>query len=250
MVILFWKNNHSQIGWPQRFFFVDFSSEKMCIFVSRPMKIVTFLLKNRDHPKRVIDFHLERDTFRNQIIEIVDDFDEKSYNNNGKPWKIVEILHLNPFVFIFLSFFNIFLHFFVFFIFHFFPFFSLFHFVFHFSFFFHFFSFSFFVIFFIFFIFSFFPIFYFGVSHDSPRTPNVYKRGSQNSKTPPNSTRRHPKRPKRNEMGTGEGKKKARNFVPPPFGLPPFHSFSLWQTALPRTACLCCLFVVVVCCCC
>ena len=92
----------------------------MCIFVSRPMKIVTFLLKNDYSPKRVVDFPWERDTFRNKIMEIVEDFDEKSYNNNGKPWKSSRILRVNPFFFIFLSFFIIFLHFFVFFFFSFF----------------------------------------------------------------------------------------------------------------------------------
>ena len=51
------------------------------------MKIVTFHRKNDYSPKRVVDFHRERDTFRNKIMEIVEDFDEKSYNNNGKPWK-------------------------------------------------------------------------------------------------------------------------------------------------------------------
>ena len=60
---------------------------KMCVLVSRPMKIVTFLRKNDYHPKRVVDFPLERDTFRNKIMEIVDDFDDKSNNINGKPWK-------------------------------------------------------------------------------------------------------------------------------------------------------------------
>ena len=59
----------------------------MCVFVSRPMKIVTFLRKNGDTPKRVVDFPRERDTFRNKIMETVEDFDEKSYNNNGKLWK-------------------------------------------------------------------------------------------------------------------------------------------------------------------
>ena len=49
----------------------------MCICVSRPMKIVTFLKKNGYHPKRVVDFPLERDTFRNKILEIVEDFFEK-----------------------------------------------------------------------------------------------------------------------------------------------------------------------------
>ena len=48
---------------------------KMCIFVSRPMKIVTFLRKNGYTLKRVVDFPLERDTFRNKITEIVENFD-------------------------------------------------------------------------------------------------------------------------------------------------------------------------------
>ena len=39
---------------------------KMCVFVSRPMKIVTFPRKNEHTPKRVVDFPLERDTFRNK----------------------------------------------------------------------------------------------------------------------------------------------------------------------------------------
>ena len=83
---------------------------KMCVFVSRPMKIVTFLRKNDYSPKRVVDFPLERDTFRNKIMEIVEDFDEKSYNNNGKPWKSLRILRLNPF-FIFLHVFHFFIFF-------------------------------------------------------------------------------------------------------------------------------------------
>ena len=48
----------------------------MCVFVSRPTKIVTFLRKNGENPKRVVDFLLGRDTFRNKIMEIVLDFDE------------------------------------------------------------------------------------------------------------------------------------------------------------------------------
>ena len=39
---------------------------KMCVFVSRPMEIVTFLRKNGDSAKRVVDFPRERDTFRNK----------------------------------------------------------------------------------------------------------------------------------------------------------------------------------------
>ena len=50
---------------------------KMCVFVSRPMTIVTFLREKRDPAKRVVDFPLERDRFRNKIMEIVKDFDEK-----------------------------------------------------------------------------------------------------------------------------------------------------------------------------
>ena len=85
---------------------------KMCVFVSRPMKIVTFLRENRETPKQGVDFHRERDTFQNKIMEIVEDFDEKNYNNNGKPWKSSRILRVKPNFFIFLSFFIIFLHFF------------------------------------------------------------------------------------------------------------------------------------------
>ena len=82
----------------------------MCVFVSRPMKIATFLRKNADLPKRVVDFPLERDTFRNKTIEIVEDFDEKSYNNNGKPWKSSRILRVNPnfVIFSFFPFFDFF----------------------------------------------------------------------------------------------------------------------------------------------
>ena len=49
----------------------------MCVFVSRPTKHVTFLRKKRDPAKRVVEFPLERDTFRNKIMELVEDFDEK-----------------------------------------------------------------------------------------------------------------------------------------------------------------------------
>ena len=146
------------------------------------MNNVTFLRKKAGTPNRVIDFPRERDTFRNTIMEIVKDFDEKSYNNNGKPWKSSRILRVNPFFsffFLFSSFFFIFpffhfFHFFMFFIFFiyhflFFHFFSFFHFSFflffqfcHFFHFFPFFIFHFFSFFFHFLsIFSFFSIFLF-----------------------------------------------------------------------------------------
>ena len=126
----------------------------MCVFVSRPMKIATFLLKNDYSPKRVVDFPRERDTFRNKIMEIVEDFDEKSYNNNGKPWKSSRILRVKPNFFIFhcSSFFVIFFRFFIFSFFHF-SFFFIFHF------FLHFFIFSIFFIFHLFFTFPFFLFF-------------------------------------------------------------------------------------------
>ena len=55
------------------------------MFVSRPLKIVTFLLKNDYPPKRVVDFPLERDTFRNKIMEIVENFDEKVTTTTVNP---------------------------------------------------------------------------------------------------------------------------------------------------------------------
>ena len=36
---------------------------KMCVYVSRTMKNVSFLRKNGETPKRVVDFSRERDTF-------------------------------------------------------------------------------------------------------------------------------------------------------------------------------------------
>ena len=38
-------------------------------------------------PQNGLLIFLGKDTFRNNVVEIVKDFDEKSYNNNGKPWK-------------------------------------------------------------------------------------------------------------------------------------------------------------------
>ena len=72
----------------------------MCVFVSRPMKLPLFLKKTVTK-KWVVDFLRERDTFRNKIVEIVEDFDEKSHNNNGKPWKSSKILRVKPIFFIF-----------------------------------------------------------------------------------------------------------------------------------------------------
>ena len=125
-----------------------FTSNENCHFSS----------EKRLLPKWVVDFPRERDTFRNKIMEIVEDFDEKSYNN-GESWKSSRILRVNPFFsffFLFSSFFSLFSFFHFFSIFHFSSFsFNFFHFH-SFSFiFFHFLSFCF-----IFFNFSFFFIFF------------------------------------------------------------------------------------------
>ena len=106
----------------------------MCLLVSRPMKFVTFLRENGYHPKRVVDFPRERDTFRNTIMEIVEDFDEKSYYNNGKPSTCI----FSFFIFFFSLFFPL-----LFFSFFLFSFFFQFCFIFFFAFFFIFLSFSF-----------------------------------------------------------------------------------------------------------
>ena len=57
-------------------------------------------------------------------MDIVEDFDEKSYSNNGKPWKSSRILRVNPnffiFLYVFISIFSLF-HFFHFYIFEFFT---------------------------------------------------------------------------------------------------------------------------------
>ena len=98
---------------------------KMCVVVSRPMKIVTFLRKKTLTSKTGCCFPLERDTFRNKIMEIVEDFDEQSYNNNGKPSKSSRILRVKPNFLIFHCFFHFFIflnfvlifHFLIFFIF-------------------------------------------------------------------------------------------------------------------------------------
>ena len=57
----------------------------MCVFVSRPKKIVVFLWKNDYTPKRFVDFPMERDTFRNKTMEIVKDFDEKVTTTTVNP---------------------------------------------------------------------------------------------------------------------------------------------------------------------
>ena len=108
------------------FFSLIFVS-KMCVFVSRPMNFSLFSGKTVTTQNGLLTF-LGKDTFRNKIMEIVEDFDEKSYNNNGKPWKSSRILRVKPnfffffieqkfliFSFLFHSFhFSVFLHFFVF----------------------------------------------------------------------------------------------------------------------------------------
>ena len=112
------------------------------------MKIVIFLWKNAGSPKRVVDFPLARDTFRNKNHGNRRGFRRTKSYNNGKPSEIVEdfaceskFLHVS-------FFFHHFLHFFIFFNFSIFSFLQFFHFLsfFHFS---------------MFFLFSFFQFFHF-----------------------------------------------------------------------------------------
>ena len=79
----------------------------MCVFVSRPMKIVTFFGKTITHQNGLLIF-----LFRNKIMEIVEEFDETSYNNTGKPWKSSRILRVKSNVFHFPFFFHHFFNFF------------------------------------------------------------------------------------------------------------------------------------------
>ena len=74
------------------------------------MKIATFLLKNGDHPKLVVDF-LQQDTIRKKIIESVQDFVEKKLQRR-QTMEIVEnfLSHFSCFSIVF-SVFIIFLHF-------------------------------------------------------------------------------------------------------------------------------------------
>ena len=51
-------------------FFRSFSSVK-CVFCFTSNENCHFSSENDYTPKRVVDFHLERDTFRNKIMEIV-----------------------------------------------------------------------------------------------------------------------------------------------------------------------------------
>ena len=55
---------------------VCFTSNENCHFSSE---------KNDYLPKRVVDFPLEKDTFRKKIMEIVEDFDEKVTTTTVNP---------------------------------------------------------------------------------------------------------------------------------------------------------------------
>ena len=94
----------------------------MCVFVSHPMKNATFLKTNDYHPKRVVDFHRERDTFRNKIIEIVEDF---ACEPNFFHFSFF-FHHFSPFFLVFFFIFSFFFHFFFIFFFFFFSFFHFF----------------------------------------------------------------------------------------------------------------------------
>ena len=50
---------------------------KMCVFVSRPIEIVTFPRRNDDHPNWIVDFSVGKHTFRKNM-DIVEDFVARS----------------------------------------------------------------------------------------------------------------------------------------------------------------------------
>ena len=75
------------------------------------MKIVTFLRENADFPKWVVDFPRERDTFRNKIMEIVEDLaSEDKTIEIFRDFAFFLFLHFSSF-FNFSSMLSIFLHF-------------------------------------------------------------------------------------------------------------------------------------------
>ena len=83
---LYFSNRIIVVRWADLSDFLLIFVRKMCVFVSRPIKVVTFLRKNGETPKRVVDFPLEkRHILEKKNMEIVRDFDEKN-DNNGKPW--------------------------------------------------------------------------------------------------------------------------------------------------------------------
>ena len=90
--------------------FRQFSSGKSVFLFHAQWKLSLFFGKTLTSQNKLLIL-LKKDTFRNKIMEIVEDFEEKSYNNNGKPLKSSRILRVNPMCFIFLSVFCIFLHF-------------------------------------------------------------------------------------------------------------------------------------------
>ena len=57
---------------------------KMCVFVSRPMKLSLFFGKTITPQNGLLIFLWKETHSETKIMEIVEDFDEKSYNNNGK----------------------------------------------------------------------------------------------------------------------------------------------------------------------
>ena len=93
----------------------------MCGFVSNSIEIVTFLRKNGDLPKQVVDFPRERDTFRNKIMEIIEDFAcEDKTLSILREFRIFLLFLQVSFFFYFLHFFNVFSSFSTIIIFHFF----------------------------------------------------------------------------------------------------------------------------------
>ena len=69
---------------------------KMCVFVSRPMKLVTFLWKKVRPQNGLLivlgkETHSETKSWKSSTIST-----KQNYNNNGKPWKSSRILRVQP----------------------------------------------------------------------------------------------------------------------------------------------------------
>ena len=78
---------------------------KMCVFVSRPMKLSLFIGKTLT-PKNGLLIFLWKETHSETKSWNSSRISTTSYNNNGNPWKSSRILRVNPNLFIFLSLFH------------------------------------------------------------------------------------------------------------------------------------------------
>ena len=86
-------------------FFRRFSSGKGVFLFHIQCKTPLFFGKTVTPQNGLLIFLGKETHSETKIIEIVEDLNKKSHNNNDKPWKSSRILRLNPNFFIFVSFF-------------------------------------------------------------------------------------------------------------------------------------------------